>query len=106
MINVGQFKEVTKDCDNDTKILMSCFKKDYIVQHPECADNGGLYYDSGVMFEIDFNSKKTCTLKDFYDLLKEHNINDNERITSFDNDDGNEIEFDEVLIIKGSIILV
>lgn len=108
MITVKDFKEATINCSNDTEIKMSGYTKTYILQHPENADDGYMYYSSseGFAFEIDWNHSSRFKLKKFYELIAKNNILDDEQIISWDVDDGNMIDFDDILLIDNTIILV
>lgn len=97
-MEVKQLKEIFKD-KMDYQIKMSNYKYDYSMEQINKEEfrnfhNGYIVTGDGFRFDIDWNDAHHACVQDFYDLLEEENIQDDEPFISWDEDDGNVIDFD------------
>lgn len=105
-MNIGEFKKLIKGYNKDCEIKMSCMTKEGTIKYPESANSGKLFYCSdGFTFDIDFDNKLHCYLKDFNDIVEKENLSDEEQLISWDNDDGNIIQLEGIYILDNVIIL-
>lgn len=108
MLRIGEFLELTKECEADYEIVMSCLYPDSpIGSHLKHAHRGYLRYtnSSGFTFNIDWSNKEGTNLIDFKEFIKDKSIEEDEELISWDEDDGNIIDFKNVMIKSKKIIL-
>ena len=89
----------------DYDIRMSCFNYEYTKENTTISEFGRLYMDGyAVCFEIDWSHRASMTVKEFID--KQYNPDYD--LISWDEDDGNIIDFENIIVDKenGLIILV
>lgn len=98
-MTLGDFKKVAFSRSSDTLIVLDNGSDEL---------NGEFVFDSDTLiFVVDFSGNDEYSLQRFYDLVARYagEITDDTILESFDNDDSNTVDFTDVRIVDGVIVI-
>lgn len=108
-IKVEEIMMLSNTLDKDMKILQGFHSYEYVKDHLDVADGTDISYSHSEGFDfgsIENRKENSSTLGELLEIIRENNLDMEDEIFTWDSDDGNIINFKDIIITDDSIIFM